>query len=43
MDSIAIMAESKKGHKFVILGQTEKKNTGLLIFRIDAIYKISRS
>ena len=25
MDSIAIMAESKKGHNFAILGPTEKK------------------
>ena len=31
MDSIAIMAESKKGHNFAILGPTEK-NTGSLIF-----------
>ena len=32
MDSIAIMAESKKRHNFAILGPNEKENTGLLIF-----------
>ena len=43
MDSIAIMAESKKGHNFAILGLTEKKNMGSLIFCTDATYKISSS
>ena len=43
MDSIVLMAESKKGHNFVILGPTEKKNTGSLIFCTDATYKISSS
>ena len=42
MDSIAIMAESKKGHNFAILGPKEK-NMGLLIFCTAAIYKISSS
>ena len=39
MNSITIMAESKKGHNFVIQGPTEK-NMGSLIFCTDAIYKI---
>ena len=38
MDSIAVMAESKKGHNFAILGPTEK-NTGSLIFCTDAPIK----
>ena len=42
MDSIAIMAESKKGNNFAILGPTEK-NTDALIFCTDVIYKISSS
>ena len=42
MDSIAIMAESKRGHKFAILGPTVK-NKGSLIFYTDASYKISSS
>ena len=42
MDSVAIMAESKNGHNFAILGPTEK-NMGSLIFCTDAIYKISSS
>ena len=37
---IAIMAESKKGHNFAILGATEK--TRLLIFYTDATCKILR-
>ena len=37
------MTESKKGHNFAIQGPTEKKNTCLLIFCTDAIYKISSS
>ena len=40
--SIAIMAESTKGHNFAILGPTEKKNMSSLNFCIDATYKISR-
>ena len=44
MDSIAIMAELKKGHNFAILGPIEEKknnnNKGSLIFCTDAIYKI---
>ena len=35
MDSVAIMAELKKGHNFaiVLLGPTGKKNMGPLIFQ----------
>ena len=40
MDSIAIMAESKKGHNFDILDPTEKKMSSL-IFCTDATHKIS--
>ena len=32
MDYIAIMAESKKGHKFAILVRPKKKKYGSLIF-----------
>ena len=32
MDSIAIMAESKKGHNFAILGPTKKKIYGFAYF-----------
>ena len=39
--TIAIMAQSKKGHNFAILGPTEK-NTCSLIFCTDATYKHSR-
>ena len=42
MDSIAIMAESRKGHDFAIPGPTEK-NTGSLSFCTDATYKILSS
>ena len=42
MDSIAVMAESKKGHNFAKLGPTEK-NMGTLIFCTDTTYKISSS
>ena len=42
MNSIAIMAELKKGHNFAILVPTGK-NTGSLIFCTNATYKISSS
>ena len=45
MDSIAKMAESKKGHNFAILGPTEKKNEygPSLIFCTDATHTFSSS
>ena len=36
--TIAIMAESKKGHNFAIIGPTEKKNMGSLIFFVLMLY-----
>ena len=40
--SIAVMAESKKGHNFAILGPN-KKNTRSLMFCTDATYKLQDS